>query len=123
MTIQDTLNRAALGLGLASIAAVIFVFDGLGDFRFMRISGASIAIALILGALACVAAWLARPVLAVVAGAAFLVAALLQLISTATGNDWLGASLSTMSFWLGLGIGLLVVGLAAHDTDTMIVRD
>ncbi|NDL58161.1 Rv1678 family membrane protein [Phytoactinopolyspora mesophila] len=123
MTGQDTLNRATAGLGLASIAGLVFVIEALGDFRFMRVSGAAIAVALVLGLLACVAGWLARPVLAVVAGVAFLAAALLQLISTATGNDWLGASLSTMSFWLGLGVGLLLVGLTAHFTDTMIERE
>lgn len=115
MTVS-TLDRAAVVMGLGSIASVVFVLEGLGDFRFMRVSGASIVIALAIGLLALLAGSLSRPALAVVAGLAFLAAAVVQVVSSATGNDWLGSDLSTMSLWLGLGVGLFVAGSAPRET-------
>ncbi|WP_166346927.1 Rv1678 family membrane protein [Phytoactinopolyspora limicola] len=120
MSAAGRIDRAVLGIGVASLASVVFVVEDLGDFRFMRVGGGSLLVAIGLGLLVIVAGWLGNVVLAGVAGAGFLLAALIQLISTATGNDWLGANLSTMSFWLGLGAGLLVCTttalLAPHMT-------
>jgi hypothetical protein len=76
------------------------------------VRGWTVAVALVLGALALAAGWTARPVLGVVAGAAFLAAAAVQLAVWAAGDDWLGGDGSTISLWLGLGVGLLLVCLA-----------
>lgn len=116
MTHLRTLDRAATVLGLASIASLVFVWEGLDEFRFMTISGSAIAVALVLGALAVAAGFLGRRALALLAGLGFAAAALLQLIATANGEDWLGADLSAMSFWLGLAIGLVLVGSAPRIT-------
>ncbi|GAB3232126.1 hypothetical protein GCM10027447_27650 [Glycomyces halotolerans] len=112
---MHSFDRAALAIGVASIASVVFAIEGLNEFRFMTIGGASAAIAIGLGAAAVAAALLAVRALAVLTGAAFAAAAALQLIATATGGDWLGADLSAMSFWLGLAIGLAVAGAAPRD--------
>ncbi|NED99277.1 Rv1678 family membrane protein [Phytoactinopolyspora halotolerans] len=108
-------DRACVVMGAASIVSVVFVAEGLQEFRFIWLDGVSVAIALGVGALACLAGLLARPVLAVVAGTAYLIAAVLQVISTAAGDDWLGGNISAASFWVGLGSGLLVVGLTPRD--------
>lgn len=120
MTGTRSFDRAAVALGIASIASVVFAFEGLDDFRFMTVSGASIAVALGLGALAVAAGATGSRLLSVLAGLGFGAAALLQLIATATGADWLGGNLSTMSFWIGLAAGLLISGVAPRQpiTDT-----
>lgn len=112
MTTKRSFDRAAAVLGLASIASAVFAWQGLGDFRFITITGPAVAVAFFLGVLALVAGMLAVRALALLAGLGFAVAALLQLIATTTGGDWLGADLSAMSFWLGLAVGLILVGAA-----------
>ncbi|WP_129666913.1 hypothetical protein [Phytoactinopolyspora endophytica] len=109
-TAPDPIDRACVVLGAASILSVVFVAEALDEFRFIRIGGASVAIAVGVGLLACLAGWLRRRGLAVVAGLAFLATAVVQVVSTATGNDWLSSNMSTASFWLGLGAGLVAVG-------------
>jgi hypothetical protein len=116
MTRVHGLDRAALVLGLASIASLVFVIEGLDEFRFMTISGPAIAVALVLGALAVAAGLTGRRVLALLAGLGFAAAALLELIATANRSDWVGADLSAMSFWLGLAVGLLLIGTAPKTT-------
>lgn len=111
-----TFDRAAVVMGTASIASVVFGIEGLGDFRFVWLSGVSIVVALVLGLLALLAGALARPALAIMAGIAFVAAAIVQVVSAATGNDWLGADLAATSLWLGLGVGLLVVGSVPRET-------
>lgn len=116
MTRAHGLDRAALVLGLASIVSLVFVIEGLDEFRFMTISGPAIAVALVLGALAVAAGLTGLRVLALLAGLGFAAAALLQLIATANRSDWLGADLSAVSFWLGLAMGLLLIGAAPKAT-------
>jgi hypothetical protein len=71
-------------------------------------------VALVLGLLAVVAGWLDERTLMLAAGAGFLIAAAVQLVLLAGGGSgFLGGNASTFSLWLGLGVGLVVVGLAA----------
>ncbi|WP_100444027.1 Rv1678 family membrane protein [Glycomyces xiaoerkulensis] len=107
-------DRAAITLGLASIAAVVFALD-LGEFRFMTVGGASIAVALGLGGLAVVAGAASWRPLTVLIGIGFAAAAALQLIAAAVGGDWMGGNLSTMSFWIGLAAGLVLAGAAPRN--------
>ncbi|GAB4004769.1 hypothetical protein GCM10029992_50730 [Glycomyces albus] len=116
MTRTRTLDRAAVALGLASIASLVFVIEGLDEFRFIPVGGPAVAIALVLGALAVVAGLLGLRVLALLAGLGFAAAALLQLVGAANGGDWLGTNLSATSFWTGLAIGLILVGTAPRTT-------
>ena len=116
MTHIRTLDRTATVLGLASIASLVFIWEGLDEFRFMTITGPAIAVAAVLGALAAAAGLLGIRILALAAGLGFAAAALLQLIATTAGDDWLGADLSAMSFWLGLAIGLVLVGASPRTT-------
>lgn len=112
MTGTHPLDRAALALGLASIASLVFAYEGLDRFRFLAIGGPSIAVALVLGALAAAAGLTGRRAPALLAGLGFAAAAAAQLAATLAGQDRLGANLSTMSLWLGLAAGLLLAGAA-----------
>lgn len=111
MTTRSTLDRAAAVLGAVSVASAGFVVLR-GDFGFVRVRGWGVAVAVVLGALALLAGWTARRVLTVVAGAGFLAAAVVQVAVWATSNNVLAGDGSTVSLWLGLGVGLLAAGLA-----------
>lgn len=119
---RSSLDRVAVVLGAASVVSAALVVVR-GDFEFVRVRGGGVVVALVLGAVAIAAGWTARPMLALVAGAGFLAAAVVQLVGWATSNNWLGGDGSTISLWLGLGIGLLATGLApriwpeGHDTE------
>jgi hypothetical protein len=108
---RSALDRAALALGAVSLVSVVFVVLR-GDWDFVRVRGWAVAVAAVLGAVAMVAGWAARPALAAGAGIAFLAAAVVQLVAWAAGDTWLGGDGSTIALWLGLGIGLVTVGAA-----------
>jgi hypothetical protein len=111
MNARSDLDRAAMALGAASVASAVFVVLR-GDWDFVRIRGWGVAVAVALGLLALVAGATARRALTVSAGAGFVAAALVQVAVWATSNNVLGGDGSTVSLWLGLGVGLLAVGLA-----------
>jgi hypothetical protein len=103
-------DRAAIALGVASLVSAVFALIR-GDLEFVTMRGGGVVVALTLGVLSIAAGWLGNRVLALVAGAAFLVAAVVLLVLLgANGNGgFLGGNASTFSLWLGLGIGLLAV--------------
>lgn len=111
MSRRSGLDRAVAVLGAVSVCSAAFVVLR-GDFEFVQVRGAGVAVAAVVGLLAVVAGWAARPALAAVAGAAFLVAAVGQVVGEAWGDNWLGGDGSTASLWLGLGVGLLTLALA-----------
>jgi len=108
MSRRSDLDRAAAVLGAASLISAGFVVVR-GDFEFVQVRGWGVAVALVLGILALVAGWTARPALAGGTGVAFLVAAVGQVVAESLATTWLGGDGSTASLWLGLGFGLLTV--------------
>jgi hypothetical protein len=113
MRTHDRLDRAALALGVVSIVSALFVFVH-GTFQLVQIGAAGLVVALVLGLLAVVGAWLDERTLMIAAGLGFLLAAAVQLVLLAGGSSgFLGGTASTSSLWLGLGVGLIAVGLAA----------
>jgi hypothetical protein len=108
---RSRLDRVAVTLGAVSVLSAGFVVVR-GDVQFVRLRGWGVAVALVLGVLAVAAGWTARRVLAAAAGAGFLVAAGLQVVLWAGGVNRLDGDGSTVSLWLGLGVGLLAAGLA-----------
>jgi hypothetical protein len=111
MNAHGALDRAAMVLGAVSIVSASFVFVR-GNLQLVQIGAAGLAVALVLGLLAVVAGWLDEPTLILAAGAGFLLAAAVQLIVLAGGSGGhLGGNASTFSLWLGLGVGLIVIGL------------
>jgi hypothetical protein len=105
MRTRDSLDRAALALGVVSIVSAVFVFVH-GTFQLVQIGAAGLVVALVLGLLAIVAGWLDERIL--------MLAAAVQLVQLAGGSSgFLGGNASTFSLWLGLGVGLTAVGVAA----------
>jgi len=111
---QARLNQATLVLGAAALAALLFI-PVHGIFEFVEIRQAGIVITAAVGALAVVAGLVGQRLLTTVAGAAFLLAALVNLVTLGNGNP-LGGNGSTIAVWLGLGAGLLAVGLTHPST-------
>lgn len=116
MTGRSAVDRAVVVLGAASVLSVVFVFAG-GTFEFVRIRGGGVGVAVVLGLLACAAGWLGNRVLTVAAGGGFLLAALvlLVLLGRQGNGGFLDGSASTFSLWLGLGVGLVVLGITPRD--------
>jgi hypothetical protein len=86
-----------------------------------RIQGVGLAVTLVLGVLAIAAGWLAQRVLALAAGVGFLATAVLQLVQLggeagAVEHGVLDGNSSTFAVWLGLGVGLAVLGTQKHQT-------
>jgi hypothetical protein len=117
MRSADGFDRAALAMGLASLASLAFVFIQ-GDLGLVKLGGGAIVVAAVLGLLACVAGWFGRRMLALAAGVGFLVAAavLLVLLGVRGNGGVLDGSGSTFSLWLGLGVGLVIVGRTARPS-------
>lgn len=107
------MRKAAVALGGASIVSAVFYFVD-GEFGFIDIGGGALIVALAVGALACLAGVLGRPIPIALTGLAFLVAAIAQISFETVDNNVLGGDGSTFSFWLGLGAGLLAVAVAGH---------
>jgi hypothetical protein len=112
VTAGSAAARAARVLGVVSVLSGVFVFVR-GDFQFVRVRGAGVAVAIVVGVLAIGAAVVALRWLVAATGALFVLAAVVQVAGQAAGGNWLGGDGSTASLWLGLGAGLLA--LAAFD--------
>jgi hypothetical protein len=109
----DPVDRAAFALGVASLASAV---AGLvrGTFGFVHLGPGGFVVAVVLGAIAAAGGWCGRRALAAAAGMAYLLAAVAQAALIGRNGDVLRGDGSTVSFWLGLGVGLLTVGLAAR---------
>jgi hypothetical protein len=109
-------GRATLSLGLASLASALFTFVH-GAFQFVWLPSTGAVIALVLGAVTCLAGWLDNRLLTLVCGAAFLAAAVVLMVLLVRGGFLIGNG-SAFSLWLGLGVGLVVLGLSPADRRT-----
>lgn len=111
MIARSSRDRAAMWLGGVSALSAVMGY-ATGNLHFVQVSGAGALVALGLGALAFAAGWLGHRLLALVAGAGFLLAALAQLaLMTQGSGGFLKGNGSTFSLWLGLGAGLLALAL------------
>jgi hypothetical protein len=119
MTAPVGLDRATLALGAASVLSGALAFAN-DEWEFIRIHGGAALVAVVLGVLAGAAGWLANRRLTLTAGVLFLLASavLLVLLALHGNGGFLDGSASTFSLWLGLGIGLVVLGLTPRDTTT-----
>ncbi len=119
------LANAVLALGIAAVVGSAFALTGglSPAVNLIKVPGASAWVLLGLGLLAIVASRVRSLALTVVCGAAFVAAALLQLVQLGRSANLLGGSASTMSLIGGLGIGLLVVALAARHRPTSDERE
>jgi hypothetical protein len=116
MSPASRVDRAVVALGGASLISAVFALVS-GDLEFVRVRGGAVVVALVLGLLACAGGWFDRPLLALVAGVGFLVAAatLLVLLGLNGNGGFLDGSGSTFSLWLGLGVGLVILARTPGD--------
>jgi hypothetical protein len=108
--ISESGNRAVRALAAGAIAAGAFVFVDPVQYRLVRVGWLSLAALLVFATVAIAGARLNRPALVTAAGAGLLAGAGLQLFQLGSGTNWLGGDGSTVSFFLGIGIGWLVLG-------------
>lgn len=101
--------NAARVLGAASLLSAVFWAVDDGKWQFVKMTGETATVALVLGVLTIAIATWDRLVAA--AGLLFLLAAAVQFVELARKESWLGGSAATLSVWLGLGVGLLLLGL------------
>jgi hypothetical protein len=111
------MRRAALVLGAGAVAAGVFALFDAVQYRLVRLAGPGLVVLLLLGALAIGASRLADRRAIAGAGAGFVVAAVLQFAQLGRASNWLEGDGSTVSLFLGLGTGLLVLGLTPVPAD------
>jgi hypothetical protein len=113
---RNRLDQAVVGVGLLALASCLTTL-GSGELDPFRLRGWGLVVTLALGAVAVAAGWLAMRPLALAAGVGFLAAGALQIAQlrgeagVAVEHGLLGGNASTFALWLGLGVGLAVLGL------------
>lgn len=109
---RHPLDQAATALGVAGVVSLVFSLTTSSNNNFVTVQGAGLIVFPVLGACALLGGVTGRRILVQVAGAAYVAAAILQLVQFGRSTNWIDGSGSTFALLLGLGIGLLVVGLA-----------
>ncbi len=116
-----TLSGAGLVIGLiALIASSGGSFAGpegaLLPVQLGFYSPAGAVVTLVLAAIALLGGVARQPVIVAVAGVGFLLAAVLVLFQAGSETNWLGGRGSTMSFFIAMGVGLLVLAVSSRTT-------
>jgi len=115
MNVRSGRDRAAIWLGVGALLSLVFLVLK-RELHFVDIPDAGIPVVVVLGLLAIAGGRLANRALTVVAGAGFLLAAIVQLILHANGNSLAnGSNGSTFGLWLGLGFGLLALAVTPQQ--------
>jgi len=109
---RHPLDQAATTLGVAGVASLAFSLSTSSNNNFVTMQGAAMIVFPLLGMCALVGGITGRRILVQLAGAAYIAAAILQLVQFGRSTNWIDGSGSTFALLLALGIGLLVVGLA-----------
>ena len=105
-------GRAVLALGAVALASPLFALSTSSNNNFVLVRGAGLVVLPLLGLVAVLGAASSRAPIVMMAGAGFLLAAVLQLAQFGRSPNWLGGNGSTLSLLLALGIGLIVAALA-----------
>jgi len=108
-------DRAACGLGVASVLSA-GVGKLSGTFQFVHFGTGGFVVALVVGAAAVIGGWFGQRLLVLACGAVFLLAAVVQAVLIGRSGDVFGGNGSTVSLWLGLGVGLVVLAAAPRST-------
>ncbi len=109
---RHPLDQAATTLGVVGVASLVFALSTSSNNNFVAMQGAALIVFPVLGMCAVVGGITGRRILVQLAGAAYIAAAILQLVQFGRSTNWIDGSGSTFALLLALGIGLLVVGLA-----------
>jgi hypothetical protein len=116
MNVRSSRDRAAIWLGMGALLSLVFLVVK-RELHFVQIPDAGIAVVVVLGPLAIAGGWLASRALTLIAGAGFLLAAIVQLILHTNGNSLAsGSNGSTFGLWLGLGFGLLALAVTRQQS-------
>lgn len=103
-----------LGLGIAAAVSSLFLFaaPAPSPFDLVRLGPGGAIVLAVFGIVAIVAGAAHLPALGIVAGAALVLAAVLQLVQLAFPPPLLGGGTSALALIGGLGLGTLFVSLA-----------
>ncbi|MGV8858727.1 Rv1678 family membrane protein [Rhodoglobus sp.] len=114
-------HMATIVLGAVAIVSLIFVVAApLGaPFNLIHVRGGSVAVLAVLGIIAILGGVLKRPVLGLIAGAAFGLAAVVQLFQLGQSINFLAGDASTVALFGGLGLGLVSIWLANRSSSTL----
>lgn len=117
-TARSAIGRTAAGLGIGAAASCVLAIADGPPWRLIALGWAGALVILVLAAVAVTAGLLESRALIVLAGAGFLVAAVVQLVQIAwTGANLLGGDGSTVALLLGFAVGLLALGLTSAPDD------
>ncbi len=108
-------DRFALALGVASVLSAVFVNVHGDPWQLVKMTAQAVPVAIVLGLLAGLSGILGRPAAQTAVGGLFVLAALVVPAELAFGWSLTQGSASTLSLWLGLGIGLLAAGLTPRE--------
>ncbi|WP_426976459.1 Rv1678 family membrane protein [Pseudarthrobacter sp. O4] len=110
----------ALVLGVAALLGSLFAFStgGPAPVDLIHVRGAGLIVIVALGVLAVLGGVLRLRVLVIVAGTAFVAAAVIQLLQAGQAVNLLGGDGSTLALMGGLGLGLLAVALTPRPLST-----
>ncbi|WP_199434487.1 Rv1678 family membrane protein [Qaidamihabitans albus] len=110
-------DRAVVALGVAALLSTVFALSPGGHlpYDFLQLRGAGLVVVTAIGILAVAGGLLRSRIVVLIAGAAFLGAAVVQLLQAGRDTNWLEGNGSTLSLLLGLGVGLLVTGLVPRE--------
>lgn len=111
------LDRPAIALGVGAAASLLLGIADRTPLRLIAVGPAMAVVTLILAVVAVTGGVLAIRPIVLVAGAGFLVAAVLQVVQLSLGGaNTLGGDGSTVALCLGFAVGLLAVGSAARSS-------
>ena len=105
-------GRAVLALGAVALASPLFALATSSNNNFVLMRGLGLVVLPLLGLVAVLGAMASRAPIVLLAGAGFLLAAVLQLAQFGRSPNWLGGNGSTFSLLMALGIGLIVAARA-----------
>ena len=109
--------RAALALGALGVLTPAFALSTSSNNNFVLVQGPALAAFPVFGLIAVLGGIMGRRAVIAAAGAAYGVAALVQLVQLGRSTNWLEGNASTFSLLLALAVGLLITGaLSGHTT-------
>ena len=113
MRSASPVDRAAFVLGVATLGSAV-AGPPRGTFGFFHLGPVGFVVVVVLGVVAAAGGWYGRRILVLAAAVGYLVATVAQSALIGRDGNVLGGDGSTVSFWLGLGVGLLMLATTAR---------
>lgn len=106
-------GRAALWIGVGSIASCLFTFVSGDNLQLVLVGTSAVIVLIVLGIAAVVAGAMRNATATLVIGGVFVLAAVLGVVQLGSSSQLLAGSSSTFALYLGFGVGLVALGLTA----------